>query len=127
MRMTVFAVEYTYDTARTDDLAAMRPRHREFLAGLVEAGSLVASGPWLDNAAPGALLLVLAEDVDGAPSGCWTRTPSTGRTSSPGAPPGRGTPSWAHCASTRRSSRPRLLLLGVPGQDLGDTRGGSLT
>ena len=64
--MTVFAVEYTYDTTRTDDLAAVRPEHREFLAGLVEAGSLIASGPWLDNAAPGALLLVLAEDVDGA-------------------------------------------------------------
>ncbi|WP_413450061.1 YciI family protein [Georgenia phoenicis] len=64
--MTVFAVEYTYDPARTDDLAAVRPAHREFLQGLVDAGSLLASGPWLDNAAPGALLLVLAQDVDGA-------------------------------------------------------------
>lgn len=66
MRMTVFAVEYAYDTARTDDLAALRPEHREFLGGLAEEGTLLASGPWLDNAAPGALLLVLAEDVDGA-------------------------------------------------------------
>lgn len=64
--MTVFAVEYVYDSARTEDIAALRPTHREFIAGLAEAGSLLASGPWLDNAAPGALLLVLADDVDGA-------------------------------------------------------------
>jgi len=64
--MSVFAVEYTYDITRTDDLAAVRPTHREFLQGLLDEGSLLASGPWLDNAAPGALLLVVAQDVDGA-------------------------------------------------------------
>ncbi|MEE6280994.1 YciI family protein [Georgenia sunbinii] len=64
--MTAFAVEYVYDPARTDDLATVRPEHREFLAGLVAAGSLLASGPWLDNAAPGALLIVVAEDLDAA-------------------------------------------------------------
>ncbi|MCM3659945.1 YciI family protein [Georgenia satyanarayanai] len=64
--MSAFAVEYTYDTNRTDDLAAVRPTHREFLQGLLDEGSLLASGPWLDNAAPGALLLVVAPDVEGA-------------------------------------------------------------
>lgn len=64
--MTVFAVEYLYDAARTDDLATLRPEHRDFLGGLLEDGTLLASGPWLDNAAPGALLLVVAQDVDGA-------------------------------------------------------------
>ncbi len=64
--MTVFAVEYTYDAARTDDVATLRPEHREFLRGLLEQGALLASGPWLDNAAPGALLLVVAPDMDAA-------------------------------------------------------------
>ncbi|MEE6272725.1 YciI family protein [Georgenia wangjunii] len=64
--MTIFAVEYTYDSARTDDVATLRPEHREYLAGLVESGELLASGPWLDNAAPGALLLVVAQDVEHA-------------------------------------------------------------
>ncbi|MFC4556115.1 YciI family protein [Georgenia faecalis] len=63
--MTVFAVEYTYDHSRTDDIALVRPDHRAFLGELVEAGRVLASGPWLDNAAPGALLLVVGEDVAG--------------------------------------------------------------
>ncbi|HLS15240.1 MAG TPA: YciI family protein [Beutenbergiaceae bacterium] len=60
--MTTFAVEYTYDVTRTEDLDTLRPEHREFLGGLLQEGTLLASGPWLDNAAPGALLLVVAED-----------------------------------------------------------------
>lgn len=64
--MSVFAVEYVYDPARTDDIAVIRPEHREFLTGLAEEGSLLASGPWLDNAAPGAMLLVVAEDLGAA-------------------------------------------------------------
>ena len=64
--MTLFAVEYVYDQNRTRDLDALRPQHRAFLGGLHEAGSLVASGPWLDAAAPGALLLVRAENHDAA-------------------------------------------------------------
>ncbi len=66
MRMTVFVVEYTYDSARTQDIATLRPQHRAFLTRLYEEGAVLASGPWLDNAAPGALLLVLAHDVAGA-------------------------------------------------------------
>lgn len=64
--MTVYVVEYAYDPSRTEDLATLRPVHREFLAGLAEDGTLLASGPWLDNAAPGALLLIAADDADAA-------------------------------------------------------------
>jgi len=42
-----------------EDLAArrleIRPRHREYLASLRDAGTLVASGPWADDT--GALLI----------------------------------------------------------------------
>jgi uncharacterized protein YciI len=57
--MTVYAVLYTYDdrTTRRDEV---RPEHRAFLSGLLDAGSLLASGPWADGA-PGALLLVRAD------------------------------------------------------------------
>ncbi|MFC7406751.1 YciI family protein [Georgenia alba] len=62
--MTLFAVEYVYDQARTADLDTLRPQHRAFLQGLHDDGKLVASGPWEDAAAPGALLLVKGENHD---------------------------------------------------------------
>lgn len=64
--MTIFAVEYTYDVQRTADLDELRPAHREFLGGLHDEDVLLSSGPWLDNAAPGALLLVRADDSTAA-------------------------------------------------------------
>jgi len=66
--MTTFAVQYTYDgrTARRDEV---RPAHRAFLAGLAEAGSLLASGPLADDGhAPGALLIVAADSDEQAAS-----------------------------------------------------------
>lgn len=63
--MKTFAVEYSYDITRTHEMDALRPQHRAFLRGLLEAGILLASGPWVDGAAPGALLLVRAENRDG--------------------------------------------------------------
>ncbi|UFU08126.1 YciI family protein [Ruania halotolerans] len=60
--MNTFAVEYAYDITRTADIDELRPQHREFLHDLAEEGILLASGPWLDNAAPGALLLISAQD-----------------------------------------------------------------
>lgn len=60
----LFAVEYVYDQTRTEDLDALRPEHRAFLQGLHDDGRLVAAGRWQDAAAPGALLLVEAEDHD---------------------------------------------------------------
>ena len=64
--MSIFAVEYVYDTARTADIDQLRPEHREFLSALHEAGTLIVSGPWADAATPGALLLLHAADQDEA-------------------------------------------------------------
>ncbi|TGO04568.1 YciI family protein [Serinibacter arcticus] len=61
--MSVFAVEYTYDD-RAQERDAVRPAHREFLRGLLEAGDLLASGPLADGS--GALLVVVADDDDAA-------------------------------------------------------------
>ena len=58
--MTIFAVEYTYDPARTDVQDEVRPRHRSFLADLHDEGVLKASGPLLDVEPGGGLLIVEA-------------------------------------------------------------------
>lgn len=60
--MTLYAVEYVY-TADKATLDEVRPAHREYLAGLAEAGSLRGSGPFTDGA-PGALLVFSAPDDD---------------------------------------------------------------
>jgi uncharacterized protein YciI len=63
----VIPVLYTYseDTSPRD---AVRPAHRAFLAGLLERGTLLASGPWspAEGADDGALLVVTADDLDAA-------------------------------------------------------------
>ncbi|WP_235939579.1 YciI family protein [Occultella kanbiaonis] len=64
--LTTFAVEYTYDITRTTEMDRIRPDHRAFLRDLLERGTLLASGPWLDSATPGALLLLAADDADAA-------------------------------------------------------------
>lgn len=46
--MVWFTVETTYADDR-EKLAAARPRHREYLRGLVEQGSVAAGGPWADD------------------------------------------------------------------------------
>ncbi|QCB98317.1 hypothetical protein E5206_16505 [Arthrobacter sp. PAMC25564] len=58
--MTVFAVEYVYDAESSDARDASRPAHREWTAGLVSEGALLASGPYGDGA--GALLIFKAAD-----------------------------------------------------------------
>lgn len=60
--MTVFAVQYTYDD-RSDRRDVVRPEHRGWLAELLAAGTLLASGPWADGE-PGALLLVRGSSSD---------------------------------------------------------------
>ncbi len=55
MSMNIAAVFYTYDSARADDLAAVRPKHRDFLRSLREEGKLLASGPL----SPGGALIVV--------------------------------------------------------------------
>jgi uncharacterized protein YciI len=48
--MTWFTVETTYTTDR-DRLAAVRPRHRDYLRELAERGNVLAAGPWTDDTA----------------------------------------------------------------------------
>ena len=48
--MVWFTVETTYTTDR-DRLAAARPRHREYLQRLADAGSVTGAGPWADDTA----------------------------------------------------------------------------
>jgi uncharacterized protein YciI len=58
--MPVFAVSYLY-SATSDQLNEIRPIHREWLAGLLESGQLLASGPMVDN--PEALLIAVADSA----------------------------------------------------------------
>ncbi|QGQ19223.1 hypothetical protein GC089_08275 [Cellulomonas sp. JZ18] len=59
--MTLFAVRYTYDD-RSDVRDAVRPEHRGWLAELADRGVLLGSGPFADEAEPGALLVFRADD-----------------------------------------------------------------
>lgn len=58
--LPVFAVSYGYG-ATLDQLNEIRPLHREWLAGLLEKGQLLASGPMVDN--PEALLIFVSESA----------------------------------------------------------------
>ncbi len=58
--MPTFAIEYRYDD-RDGERAAVRPDHRTWLRAQLDAGTLVASGPFTDGS--GALLLVRAESA----------------------------------------------------------------
>lgn len=59
--MSFFAVHYAY-TSDSAALDAARPEHRAYLGALVEQGTLVASGPYVD-AEPSALLIFRAESA----------------------------------------------------------------
>lgn len=58
--MPLFAVHYTYTDATAADRATHRPEHRAWLTALVEAGTVLSSGPYPDGT--GALLLFRAAD-----------------------------------------------------------------
>ncbi|WP_313025457.1 YciI family protein [Mobilicoccus sp.] len=59
--MAFYVVNYHY---RNDPrLEEVRPRHREFLATLVERGVLRASGPLVGVASPAAVLICEADDA----------------------------------------------------------------
>jgi uncharacterized protein len=61
--MALHAVIYRYST----DAAAVdehRPGHRDFLRPLFEQGRLIVSGPLAQGGAPGALLILDADDVN---------------------------------------------------------------
>lgn len=61
--MTTYAVQYTYDD-RDELRNEVRPAHREFLAGLVGTGALLASGPLADDGGPSGALLIVAADSE---------------------------------------------------------------
>ncbi|ROS74415.1 YciI family protein [Cellulomonas sp. PhB143] len=65
--MPLVAVTYVYPD-RPAELDAARPAHRAFLTDLHDAGTLVASGPWLPSPGqrPGALLLLAVEGPEAA-------------------------------------------------------------
>lgn len=58
--MALFAVEYTYSEATAAARDEYRPEHRAWLGGLVEAGTVRATGPWVDGS--GALILIDVAD-----------------------------------------------------------------
>ena len=58
--MPVFAVTYLY-SATPEQLNEIRPIHRQWFAGLLEAGHLLASGPMVDN--PEALLIFRSDSA----------------------------------------------------------------
>lgn len=58
--MPIFAVQYVY-SATSEQLNEIRPIHRLWLAGLLETGQLLASGPMVDN--PEALLIFRSESA----------------------------------------------------------------
>jgi len=59
--LSIFAVTYQYE-APAEQLAEIRPIHREWLSAQLSAGSLLASGPMVDT--PGALLIWRAESLE---------------------------------------------------------------
>lgn len=59
--MGIYAVTYSYP-ADSEDLALIRPAHREWLGQQLEAGRLLASGPMVDT--PNALLIWRADSVE---------------------------------------------------------------
>jgi uncharacterized protein YciI len=59
--MSIFAVTYHY-SASPEELAELRPTHREFTGALFDQGILLTSGPFVDYA--GALLLIKADSAD---------------------------------------------------------------
>jgi uncharacterized protein YciI len=60
--MPQFAVEYTYTDNSTQVRDEHRPRHREWLRGLYDEGTLLLSGPFADGT--GGLLIFSAVDAD---------------------------------------------------------------
>jgi uncharacterized protein YciI len=60
--MPQFAVEYTYTENSTEVRDEHRPRHRDWLRGLHDEGTLLLSGPFADGT--GGMLIFSAADAD---------------------------------------------------------------
>lgn len=63
--MTTFAIEYTYDAARSTEMDEIRPAHRQFLGTLHDAGTLLMAGSWKEPS-PAAYLFVEADSPEAA-------------------------------------------------------------
>ncbi len=61
--MTMWAVQYFYDSSQADEMAQVRPTHRAYLSRLMDEGSMLAFGRFDDDEAPGAILLMEADSV----------------------------------------------------------------
>jgi len=61
VKLSVYVVTYLY-TAPANQLDQVRPIHRQWLSGLLESGSLLASGPMNDT--PEALLIFRSESAE---------------------------------------------------------------
>ncbi|MFE3001594.1 YciI family protein [Nocardia sp. NPDC059246] len=59
--MPLFVVEYTYSAETVSARDTHRAEHREWLKGLVENGTIVASGPFADKT--GAFIVIVATDA----------------------------------------------------------------
>jgi uncharacterized protein YciI len=62
--MAVFAVHYTYNKEQAAQRDLYRAAHRGYLRELLAEGSLLASGPYVDDENPGALLIFQAASAD---------------------------------------------------------------
>ncbi|OFT85500.1 YciI family protein [Corynebacterium sp. HMSC29G08] len=60
--MRYFACTYTY-ASDAELVDATRPKHREFIAGLLKAGKIVGSGPYLEGGQ--ALIIIQLPDTAG--------------------------------------------------------------
>jgi uncharacterized protein YciI len=58
--MAIFAVQFRFVSEENERRLQVRPKHREYLASLREAGKLVTAGPYADDG--GALLLYEVAD-----------------------------------------------------------------
>lgn len=64
-RMPIYAVQYDYDVNSASLRDQHRPAHRDYLSRLTDEGSVLARGPYADNAGgPGALLIMRADSPE---------------------------------------------------------------
>ena len=61
MLMSIFAVVYYYP-ADSEKIANVRPKHRDFIAGLKSEGKIIGSGPFTDGSG-GALITLRLDDA----------------------------------------------------------------
>jgi uncharacterized protein YciI len=61
--MAVFAVHYTYRSAQNADRDLYRPAHRGYLRELLAEGKVLATGSYVDDENPGALLIFRADSA----------------------------------------------------------------